>query len=43
MPTRNKIVMIKRDRPKRVTLPNGRTFLAPYKRVAKDHLPNVQM
>ena len=36
---RNNIVMVKRDTPKRVTLPNGRTFLAKYKRVTRQYLP----
>ena len=31
--------MIKRARPKRVTLPNGRTFLARYKRATRANLP----
>ena len=31
--------MIKRATPKRVTLPNGRTFLARYKRATRDDLP----
>ena len=39
MPTRDRIIMIKRARPKRVTLPNGRTFLARYKRATRDDLP----
>ena len=30
--------MVKRDVPKRVTLPNGRTFLARYKRTTRAHL-----
>ena len=30
---------MKRDTPKRVTLPNGRTFLAKYKRVNRHYLP----
>ena len=30
MPPRDRIIMIKRERPKRVTLPDGRTFLARY-------------
>ena len=33
------IVLVKRDRPKRVTLPNGKTFLAQHKRVSKGALP----
>ena len=31
--------MVKRDVPKRVTLPNGRTFIAHYKRTTRAHLP----
>ena len=31
--------MIKRGRPKRVTLPDGRTFLARYRRATRDDLP----
>ena len=31
--------MIKRATPKRVTLPNGRTFLARYRRATRDDLP----
>ena len=31
--------MIKRATPKRVTLPDGRTFLARYKRATRDDLP----
>ena len=31
--------MIKRNRPKRVTLPDGRTFLARYRRATRDDLP----
>ena len=30
--------MVKRDVPKRVTLPKGRTFLARYKRTTRAHL-----
>ena len=41
---RNRIVMIKRANPKKVTLPNGRTFYARYKRVTRDALPaNVHL
>ena len=41
---RNNIVMIKRETPKRVTLLNGRTFYAKYKRVTRDALPaNIQI
>ena len=36
---RNNIVLVKRDTLKRVNLPNGRTFLAKYKRVNKHYLP----
>ena len=36
---RNNIVLVKRDVPKRVTLPNGRIFLAKYKRVTRQYLP----
>ena len=36
--------MMKRDRPKRVTLPNRRIFLARCKRVTRDNLPaNVRI
>ena len=31
--------MVKRETPKRVTLPNGRTFVARYKRVTHAYLP----
>ena len=31
--------MIKRERPKRVTLPDGRTFVARYRRATRDDLP----
>ena len=44
MSPRNNIVMIKREKPKKVVLPNGRVFLAKYKRVDKDALPpNIQI
>ena len=36
---RNRIIMIKRQTPKRVTLPNGRTFFAKYKRTTRAELP----
>ena len=39
MPPRDRIIMIKRGTPKRVTLPNGRTFLARYKRAKRNDLP----
>ena len=32
--------MVKRNAPKRVTLPNGRTFVARYKRIRRDELPS---
>ena len=38
MARRNRIIMVKRDVLKRVTLPDGRTFLACYKRTTKAHL-----
>ena len=44
MPPRNNIVMIKRENPKRVELPNGRIFYAKYKKVDRDALPpNIQI
>ena len=44
MSPRNNIVMIKRENPKRVVLPNGRVFYAKYKRVNRDVLPpNIQI
>ena len=39
MPPRNNILMVKRQNPKRVVLPNGRTFYAKYKRADRDSLP----
>ena len=39
MPPRSRIIMIKRRTPKRVTLPDGRTFLARYKRATREDLP----
>ena len=36
---RDRIIMIKRATPKKVTLPNGRTFLARYRRATRDDLP----
>ena len=36
---RNNIVLVKRDTPKKVTLPNGRTFFAKYKLVNRHYLP----
>ena len=41
---RNRIIMVKRQNPKRVTLPNGRTFYAKYKRKTRAELPaNVHL
>ena len=40
MARRDRIIMIKRATPKRVTLPNGRTFLARYRRATRDDLPS---
>ena len=39
MARRNVIIMVKRDVPKRITLPNGRTVFACYKRTTRGHLP----
>ena len=36
---RDRIIMIKRQNPKRVTLPDGRTFYAKYKRMTRVELP----
>ena len=36
---RNNIVLVKRDTPHKVTLPNGRTFYTKYRRVTKEYLP----
>ena len=36
---RNNIVLVKRNAPHKVTLPNGRTFYAKYRRVTKEYLP----
>ena len=36
---RNNIVIVKRDAPHKVTLPNGRTFYAKFRRVTKEYLP----
>ena len=38
MPPRDRIIMIKRARAKRVTLPNGKTFVARYRRATRDDL-----
>ena len=44
MARRDQIVMVKRQNPKRVTLPNGRTFLARYRRATRRELPaNVRL
>ena len=41
---RNRIIIVKRQTPKRVTLPNGRTFYAKYKRTTRAELPaNVHL
>ena len=39
MPPRDRIIMIKRERLKRVTLPDGRTFLARYRHATRYDLP----
>ena len=39
MPPRDRIIMIKRAQPKRVTLPDGRSFVARYRRATRDDLP----
>ena len=39
MTKRDRVIMMKTERPKRVTLPNGRTFITRYKRVTRAHLP----
>ena len=44
MTWRDRIVMVKRQNPKRVTLPNGRTFYARYKWVTRADFPaNVRL
>ena len=44
MTKRDRIIMMKRERLKRVTLPKGRTFIARYQRVKRAHLPvNVRL
>ena len=44
MRRKNNYVMRKRKTPKRVTLPNGRTFVARYERVPRSKLPaNIRM
>ena len=37
--TKQDRIMMKRERLKRVTLPNGKTFIARYQHVARAHLP----
>ena len=39
MTKRDRLIMMKTERPKRVTLPNGGTFIARYKCVTRAHLP----
>ena len=44
MARRDQIVMVRRQNPKRVTLPNGRTVLARYRRATRTELPaNVRL
>ena len=44
MARKDRIVMVKRQNPKQVTLPNGRTFLARYRRATRAELPaNVRL
>ena len=44
MLTRDNIILMKRERPKIIELPDGRTFLTRYKWVTRDHLPsNIRM
>ena len=44
MTKRDKIMIMKREGPKRVTLSNGRTFIARYQRATRAHLPaNVRL
>ena len=44
MARRDRIIMVRRENPKRVTLPNGRTFLARYRRATRAELPaNVRV
>ena len=44
MAQRYRIVMVKRQNPKRVTLPNGRTFYARYRHATRAELPaNVRL
>ena len=40
----DRIIMMKRETPQRVSLPNGRTSVARYKRVTRAHLPvNIRL
>ena len=39
MTRRHRIIIMKIETPKRVTLPNGRTYVARYKCVTRAHLP----
>ena len=39
---RNNIVLVRRNAPYQVTLPNGRTFYAKFRRVTKECLQGVQ-
>ena len=44
MTRRDRIIMVKRQSPNRVTLPNGRTFYARYKQATRADLPaNVRL
>ena len=44
MTRRDRIIMVKRQNPNRVTLPNGRTFYARYKQATQADLPaNVRL
>ena len=38
MTKQDRMIMMKRERPKRVTLPNVRTFIARYQGVTRAHL-----
>ena len=38
MPTRDRVIMLKRATLERVTSPNGRTFVARYERVTRNRL-----
>ena len=41
---RDRIIIIKKETPKRVTLPDGRTFVARYRGVTRAHLPaNIRL